>query len=87
MEKITADDVRDLVKSRAMNAAMVRYPDGRIDVRSTMPTADPDLDDYELVIPQSDLSQIDQSGMDFDNLTDDDLEALADYLNRDEGDA
>jgi len=87
MTDITTDDVRALIDSRAINAAMVRYPDGSVDVRSTIPTNEPALDDYEVVIPQSELSQIDQSGMDFDNLTDDDLEALAAYLNSCEGDS
>ena len=87
MTDITTDDVRALIDSRAINAAMVRYPDGSIDVRSTIPTNEPALDDYEVIIPQSELSQIDQSGMDFDNLADDDLEALAACLNSGEGDS
>jgi len=82
MEKITADLVEELVGSRAIDAALVRYnDDDRLEVRSTVPTQVSDLDDYEVVISRIDLPLIDDDGMDFDNLTRDDLEALAEQLN------
>lgn len=80
LERITAGHVSDLVDSYALDAALVRYDDGSLEVRSTSPFR-PGPADYKVVIRQDALSEIDQSGMDFDNLTWDDLEALAEALN------
>lgn len=80
MDKITADDVEALLDSPAVDPLMVRRPDGSVDIRSAIPTGDPDEDDYRIIIRQADLPMIDQSGMDFDNLTPADLAALAQSL-------
>lgn len=79
-EMITADHVEDLVDSRCHEAALVRYADGHLKVRSTLSTGIPEVDAYEVIIYQDDLPEMDQSGMDFTNLTYGDRGVLAQQI-------
>lgn len=84
-ERITAVHVADLVDSYASDAVLVRYHDGHLEVRSHMPFH-PGRPGYKVVISQDALPEVDDSGMDFDNLTSQDLEDLAEALNMGEED-
>ncbi|MEU4534349.1 hypothetical protein AB0G15_05740 [Streptosporangium sp. NPDC023825] len=86
MEKITPDHVRELVDSTAIDAIMVRYEDGRVEVRSGIRTDEAEPEPYRIIVRQDELSLIDDSGMDFNNLSPTDLEALAESLMFGEGD-
>lgn len=77
---ITADHVEALLESPSVDAALVRYNDGHLEVRSTVRTGDKFLDAYEVIVYQQDLPAIDGSGLDFANLTYGDRDAMAQQL-------